>query len=69
VFQQGGKINFDEVKRNATLIAMFAYQASADPTTVSRTRRTPPIDPRTGQVMRVPSCDAAPRSWAATRRP
>jgi hypothetical protein len=63
------KVNFDEVKRNATLIAMFAYQASADPATVSRTRRTPPIDPRTGQVMRVPSCDAAPRSWAAARRP
>jgi hypothetical protein len=63
------KVNFDEVKRNATLIAMFAYQASADPTTVSRTRRTPPIDPRTSQVMRVPGCDPAPRSWAATRRP
>jgi hypothetical protein len=63
------KVNFDEVKRNATLIAMFAYQASADPATVSRTRRTPPLDPRTGQVMGVPSCDAAPRSWAATRRP
>jgi hypothetical protein len=39
---------------------MFAYQASADPTTVSRTRRTPPMDPRTGQSMRVPTCDAAP---------
>ena len=34
------KINFDEVKRNATLVAMFAYQASEDPTTVSRMRRS-----------------------------
>src|SRR5690348_125234 len=38
------KVNFDEVKRNATLIAMFAYQASEDPTKVLRTRRVPPTD-------------------------
>ena len=63
------KINFDEVKRNATLVAMFAYQASEDPTTVSRMRRAPPADPSTGQPMRVPSCDEAPRSWAAAQRP
>jgi hypothetical protein len=62
------KVNFDNVKRNATLVAMFAYQASEDPATVSRTRRVPPTDPRTGQPMRVPTCDAAPRSWAATQR-
>ncbi|HEX3867828.1 MAG TPA: M28 family peptidase, partial [Gemmatimonadaceae bacterium] len=30
------KINFDNVKRNATLVAMFAYQASEDPAKVSR---------------------------------
>ena len=47
---------------------MFAYQASEDPTKVSRTRRVPPTDPRTGQPMRVPTCDEAPRSWAATLR-
>ena len=40
------KINFDDVKRNATLVAMFAYEASEDPTIVSRTRRVPPTDPR-----------------------
>ena len=62
------KINFDNVARNATLIAMFAYQAAEDPATVSRTRRAPPTDPRTGQPMRVPRCDEAPRSWAATQR-
>ena len=50
------KINFDDVKRNATLVAMFAYQASEDPSKVSRTRRVPPTDPRTGQPMRVPVC-------------
>jgi hypothetical protein len=63
------KINFDNVKRNATLVALFAYQASEDPSFVSRTRRVPPTDPRTGQPMPSPECNAAPRSWAATQRP
>ncbi len=62
------KINFDNVKRNATLVALFAYQASEDPAQVGRTRRVPPTDPGTGQPMRVPSCDDAPRSWGATQR-
>jgi hypothetical protein len=62
------KINFDEVKRNATLVALFAYEASEDPATVARTRRVPPTDPRTGQALRVPQCDPAPRSWATSRR-
>jgi hypothetical protein len=63
------KINFDEVKRNATLVALFAYEASEDPATVSRARRVPPVDVRTGQPMRVPACDRAPRSWEAAQRP
>ena len=62
------KINFDEVKRNATLIAMFAYEASEDPTLVSRARRVPPTDARSGQPMRVPTCHEPPRSWAAAQR-
>ena len=63
------KINFDNVKRNATLVALFAYQASEDPTFVSRTRRVPPTDPRTNQPMPVPMCRQPPRSWAAAQRP
>jgi carboxypeptidase Q len=62
------KINFDNVKRNATLVALFAYEASEDPTFVSRTRRVPPIDARTNQPMRVPACRVPPRSWAASQR-
>ena len=62
------KVNFDNVKRNATLVALFAYEASEDPSMVSRMRRVPPTDPRTGQPMRVPSCDPAPRSFAASHR-
>src|SRR5262249_54386148 len=50
------KINFDEVKRNATLVALFAYQAAEDPARVSRTRRVPPIDPRTNKPMAEPKC-------------
>ncbi len=57
------KVNFDEVKRNATLVAMFAYQASEDPAFVSRVRRVPPTNARTGQPARVPPCSRAPRSW------
>jgi len=63
------KINFDNMKRNATLVAMFAYQASEDPTFVSRTRRVPPTDPRTGQPQRAPSCSTPPRSFGAAARP
>jgi len=61
------KINFDNIKRNATLVAMFAYQASEDPVRVARTRRVPPADPRTGQPMSVPVCRQPPRSWAASQ--
>ncbi|HEY5218951.1 MAG TPA: M20/M25/M40 family metallo-hydrolase [Gemmatimonadaceae bacterium] len=63
------KINFDNVKRNATLIALFAYEASEDPTFVSRTRRVPPISSRTNQPMRAPECSVPPRSWAGATRP
>jgi hypothetical protein len=63
------KVNFDNVKRNATLVAMFVYEAAEDPTFLSRARRVPPTDPRTGQAARVPACSNAPRSWAASQRP
>lgn len=63
------KINFDEIRRNATMIALFAYEASEDPALVGRTRRVPPTDARTGQPSRTPRCDNAPRSFGATQRP
>lgn len=63
------KINFDEVKRNATLTAMFAYEAGEDPNFVSRTRRVPPTNARTGQPTRVPACEKPPRSWKEAQRP
>ncbi|HVX39194.1 MAG TPA: M20/M25/M40 family metallo-hydrolase [Gemmatimonadaceae bacterium] len=61
------KVNWDEVKRNATLIAELAYQASEDPSMIVRTPRVPGMNRRTGQAG-VPACDEAPRSWAAATR-
>jgi hypothetical protein len=59
------KISFDDVKRNATLIALLAYEASEDPVQLSRARRVPPTDPKTGKSVAPPVCDQALRSWAA----
>ncbi len=62
------KVNFDEVERNATMIAEFAYEASEDPNMIARTPRVPGVG-RRGGAAGVPACDQAPRSWAtATRR-
>ena len=54
--------SWDAVKKNATLIAMLAYEASEDPQKVSRARRIPPPDHAP------PKCDTPPRSWAEVLR-
>ncbi|HEY1106018.1 MAG TPA: M20/M25/M40 family metallo-hydrolase, partial [Agromyces sp.] len=56
------KISWDAVKKNATLIAMLAYEASEDPQKVSRARRIPPPD------RKPPTCETPPRSWAEVLR-
>jgi hypothetical protein len=53
------KIVFDDLKENATLAAMLAYQASEDPERVPRDRAVLPVDPRTGR----------PMDWAQCRTP
>jgi carboxypeptidase Q len=58
------KLSFDDVKRNATFIALLAYEASEDPQQVSRERRIPPLDATTGKPIEPPTCDRAARSWA-----
>jgi Zn-dependent M28 family amino/carboxypeptidase len=63
------KISFDQVKKNATLVAMLAYEASEDPERMSRVRRVPPVDPKTGKPVAPPECNTAPRSWAETQAP
>ena len=56
------KISWDAVKKNATLIAMLAYEASEDSQKVSRARRIPPPD------RAPPTCNTPPRSWAEVLR-
>jgi hypothetical protein len=50
------KINFDDVKTNATLVAMLAYLASEDTEQVSRARRTVLPLGRNGQAGTWPEC-------------
>jgi hypothetical protein len=60
------KISFDEIRKNATLVAMLAYEASEDPAKMGRARRIPPVNPATGRVMEPPTCAPPPRSFAET---
>lgn len=64
------KISFDVVRRNATLIAMLAYEASEDPSMLGRERRVPALSARTGREIPAPRCGTPPRSYkeSLTRR-
>jgi hypothetical protein len=64
------KISFDVVRRNATLIAMLAYEASEDPSMLGRERRVPALAERTGREIPAPRCGTPPRSYkeSLTRR-
>ncbi|HEX6038756.1 M20/M25/M40 family metallo-hydrolase [Longimicrobium sp.] len=55
------KVVFDEVRRNAVLLAMLAYQASEDPQRMPRTMREIPATPQ-GQPSRWPACQPAART-------
>jgi carboxypeptidase Q len=57
------KISFDEVRKNATLIAMLAYQASEDPVKMGRDRRVPALAASTGREIATPRCGTPPRSY------
>jgi carboxypeptidase Q len=62
------KIVFDDLKNNATLVAMLAYLASEDPERVPRDRRVMPANPRTGAPGAWPVCQSPPRSSAGWTR-
>jgi len=62
------KVVVDEVKANATLTAMLAYQAAQDPNQVPRVRRVMPVNQRTGQQMTWPECQKPARSFAEYTR-
>ena len=63
------KLVMDDVRSNAMLAAMLAYQASEDPQVIPRERIDPlPNDPRTGQPVTWPVCGKAIRGTAEYRR-
>ncbi|GJG85876.1 hypothetical protein tb265_10570 [Gemmatimonadetes bacterium T265] len=63
------KLVLDDVRSNAMLAAMLAYQASEDPATIPRDRIDPlPNDPRTGQPQTWPVCTKALRRTTDYRR-
>jgi carboxypeptidase Q len=55
------KLVFDDLKNNATLAAMLAYEASEDPTRVPRDKAILPLSP-TGQPRNWPTCRPARRT-------
>ena len=63
------KVVMDDLKHNATLVAMLAYLASEDPTFMPRERLTQmPVNPRTGQPQTWPTCQKAIRESSGYRR-
>jgi hypothetical protein len=60
------KIIFDDLRNNATLAAMLAYQASEDDTLVPRDRRVLPVGPN-GQPQSWPGCGNVRRASGMTR--
>jgi len=62
------KIVFEEVKQNATLVAMLTYLASEDPVFMSRDRRVMPIDPASGTSRPWPECTKSARASSESQR-
>jgi carboxypeptidase Q len=57
------KLVLDDLRSNAILIALLAYQAAEDPATMPRERLDPlPPDPQTGQARAWPECRKALRA-------
>ena len=62
------KIVFEELKQNATLVAMLAYLASEEPMLMARDRRVMPADPATGAARSWPDCTKAARASSESQR-
>jgi hypothetical protein len=56
------KLVIDNLRDDATLVAMLAYLASEDPERMPRTRRALPVDQRTGEPASWPACRDGARS-------
>ena len=57
------KLNAEDMRANATLIAMLAYLASEEPDRIPRTKRELPADARTGVPATWPECTDPDRSF------
>jgi carboxypeptidase Q len=57
------KIVLDNVRHNATLVAMLAYMAARDPRLMDRERREMPVHRTTGRPLPWPACRPPVRSW------
>jgi carboxypeptidase Q len=55
------KIVFDDLRNNATLVAMLAYLASEDPLRVPRDRRIMPVSAQSGRQLNWPRCQQPQR--------
>ena len=62
------KIVIDDLRNNATLVAMLAYLASEDSETTSRVRRDMPVSQRTGIQTVWPECQKATRRFEDSTR-
>jgi carboxypeptidase Q len=63
------KISFDDVRRNALMVAMLIYLADREPELLPRDRRTEfPVNQQTGQPGSWPACAEAARSAAVSPR-
>jgi hypothetical protein len=58
------KVSFDDVRANATLVAMLAYLAAEDPQTTSRERAVRIGEVNRGTAGQWPTCQKAIRRWA-----
>jgi carboxypeptidase Q len=56
------KVSFDDLRRNAVLVAMLAYLAAEAAERMPTARRELPVDPRTGAPGTWPACVPADRS-------
>jgi carboxypeptidase Q len=63
------KISFDDVRRNALMVAMLVYLADQEPDLLPRDRITQfPVNQQTGQPSAWPECPAPPRTAAQSTR-
>jgi carboxypeptidase Q len=63
------KIVFDDVRRNAVMVAMLVYLADQEQRPLPRAQRTEfPVNPQTGQPGSWPACTPATRSAAQSAR-